>query len=273
MSRDDSLLSSYRSDGFVVLKRFFCPATIDGWADDLYWLVDTQLKRFGVVPDDLPQSPVPRLSRALIALWRHSPEAQGWIYDEVNRRPWMYALASNSMVMDWVRFLLGSDRIAIHPRLNMIMSMPRHEWHVAYWHQDRFYGPQHHVVCYIPLQDTGDENGGLIVAPGSHRQGLLPHQYDDELRGKNKWITLTKETIDSFPVKERLLLKAGDLMFFDGWLAHSATTNMSDDVRFAITIRYSDLSDPFFINRGWRWQDLAEAGLKALAAKEPAHAK
>ncbi len=143
-----------------------------------------------------------RLSRSLITLWRAKPEAQSWIYEEVNRRPWMFELASSRLLTSWVREILGSERIAIHPRLNMIMNMPGHEWHVAYWHQDRFYGPSHHVVAYIPLQNTGAFNGGLVVAPGEHKRGLLPHAYDEALRGKNKWITLLPEVTASFIMRQ-----------------------------------------------------------------------
>lgn len=237
------------------------------WANDLHWLVSTQLRVLGLSPSE-EENPVRRLSRSLIALWRAKPEAQGWIYDEVNRRPWMYELASSRFLTSWIKEVLGSDRIGIHPRLNMIMNMPHHEWHVAYWHQDRFYGPQHHVVSYIPLQDTGAFNGGLIVAPGEHKRGMLPHAYDEFNKEKNKWITLPKEVIDSFREIKQLELKAGDLILFDGLLPHSAQLNRSEDVRFVITIRYTDLTDPFFIERGWQWRDLAEAGLKALASKE-----
>ncbi len=255
--------------GYCHIPQFISPTLLNEWADDLHWLVATQLKRFGLSASE-ESDPVRRLSRSLIALWRAKPEAQSWIYEEVNRRPWMFELASSRLLTSWVREILGSERIAIHPRLNMIMNMPGHEWHVAYWHQDRFYGPQHHVVAYIPLQNTGAFNGGLVVAPGEHKRGLLPHAYDEALRGKNKWITLLPEVTASFKEQRQLELMAGDLVLFDGLLPHSANLNRSEDVRFAVTLRYTDLTDPFFIERGWRWQDLAEEGQKALARKENA---
>ena len=264
MSYDPSLRLNYDSRGYLHIPQCFSPALIHEWADDLHWLVEMQLLRFGLCPSE-ELNPVSRLSRSLTALWKAYPEAQSWIYDEVNRRPWMYELASSKFLTGWVKELLGSNHIAIHPRLNMVMSMPRDEWHVAYWHQDRFYGPQNHVVSYIPLQDTGAFNGGLVVAPGAHQHGMLAHQYDDSK--KNKWIALPEEVVSNL-MTEQLNLSAGDLVLFDGLLPHSASINNSDEVRFAITIRYSNLTDPFFIERGWRWQDLAEAGLNALKSKE-----
>jgi len=162
----------------------------------------------------------------------------------------------------------------VHPRLNMVMSMPNDEWQVAYWHQDRFYGPQNHLVCYIPLQDTGAFNGGMMVASGSHANGLSPHcsQMSGNGSGGSKWITHPQGLIESFE-KIQLELKAGELLLFDGYLSHSASINRSDDVRFAITIRYTNLADPFFVQRGWLWKDLAEESLQALQNKEPVHVK
>jgi len=214
--------------GYCHIPQFVPPVLLNEWADDLHWLVATQLKRFGLAASE-ESDPVRRLSRSLIALWRAKPEAQSWIYEEVNRRPWMFELASSRLLTSWVMEVLGSERIAIHPRLIMIISMPGHEWHVAYWHQDRFYGP-YHVVAYIPLQNTGAFNGGLMVAPGEHKRGLMPHAHNEALSGKN----------------------------------------CSEDVRFAVALRYTDLTDPFFIERGWRWEDLAEEGRRALARKENA---
>lgn len=109
-----------------------------------------------------------------------------------------------------------------------------------------------------------------MVAPGEHKRGLLPHAYDEALRGKNKWITLLPEVTASFKEQRQLELMAGDLVLLDGLLPHSANLNRSEDVRFAVSLRYTDLTDPFFIERGWRWEDLAEEGRKALATKENA---
>lgn len=264
------MTENYAEQGYLRIPQCFAPALIHEWADDLHWLVGTQLHQLGLAPSE-ETDPVRRLSRSLIALWRAKPEAQAWIYDEINRRPWMWELASSRFLTGWVKEVLGTDRIGIHPRLNMVLSMPHHEWHTAYWHQERFYGPQHHVVSYIPLQDTGAFNGGLVVAPGEHSRGMLRHEYDNSLKEKNKWITIPKDLLDSFAEQRQLSLQAGDLILFDGLLPHSANMNRSEEVRFVITTRYTNLADPFFIERGWRWQDLAESGLKALGRQEATH--
>lgn len=57
----------------------------------------------------------------------------------------------------------------------LMVKHPRHApfpWHqdYAYWPVDRPEG----VVIWVPLDPVGPENGGLAVAPGSHRDGPGP---------------------------------------------------------------------------------------------------
>ena len=258
---------TFAKQGYLVFESFLAREKINEIADDLNWLVETQLAENTLEPARDISDPVQRLSRNLVTLHASRPEAQGWIYDEVNRRPLMYTLASSPELLDKAGSLL-SGRIAIHPRMNMVMSMPHDEWHTAVWHQDRFYGPANHLIAYIPLQKSSIQNGGLTIAPGSHKNGILEHKKNQQHKINSKWITIDEDVVANFPDTIDLILNPGDLLLFDGYLPHSANVNQSDDVRFAITIRYSDLSDPFFIKRGWVWQDLAEEGLAALQSRK-----
>ena len=260
-----SLKQNYEDDGYCRIENFIPLSFIHDYANDINWLVETQLEQLNI-PPSIHADPVKRLSNSFIKLWEAKPEAQTWIYDEINRRPWMYALASDPNLNARVKEMLGTDHIAIHPRLNIVMNMPNQNWHVADWHQDRYYGASNHIIAYIPMQPTGDFNGGLIVAPQAHQNGLLPHVKNSS-RIETKWHTHPNEVVDTFN-QVQLELDAGDLILFDGWLPHAAKTNTSDHVRFVITIRYANLSDPFFIQRGWVWKDLAEEGLTALQKKE-----
>jgi hypothetical protein len=259
------LKETFDRDGFCRIPGFASAGEIGAWADDIQWLVDQQLRVLGLEPSP-DTDPIRRLSQSLIALWRAKPQAQAWIYDEVNRRPWIHALAADPKLVGLAQEVLGSAHVGIHPRLNMIMSMPQDEWQIADWHQDRFYGPAHHLVAYMPLHPTGEWNGGLSVALGGHTSGLLPHaRFDGGI--KTKFIRHPPEVVDGLD-KVQLDLDAGELLLFDGHLPHAAGVNRSDEARFALTIRYTDLADPFFVDRGWVWADLAEDGLKALQSKE-----
>lgn len=263
------LREQFYAQGYIVQKGFLPEREIAAIARDMCWLVEAQLKALGAAPQEYGD-PVRQFSRNLIALHQLKPEAQAWIYDEVNRRPFMYKLAASERLLTLARELL-SERVGVHPRLNMIMSMPQDQWHLAVWHQDGFYGP-HHLNVYIPLQRSNHLNGGIMVAPGAHKSGVLPHGRGHNWGIDSKFVTISPEKVAQFPEKLQLELEAGDLLLFHRFLPHTAHVNQSDDVRFALTLRYTDLTDPFFLERGWQWKDIMKEGLDALASKRETEA-
>lgn len=61
---------------------------------------------------------------------------------------------------------------------------PPHSDAPTAWHQDEAYHPNsspdgtplRRLHWWIPMQNTAAQNGGMVYMPGSHRQGLHPHQ-------------------------------------------------------------------------------------------------
>ena len=48
------------------------------------------------------------------------------------------------------------------------------------WHQDNGYQrgrTQEYLTCWLALDDSDLENGGLLVVPGSHQDGLRQHEW------------------------------------------------------------------------------------------------
>lgn len=265
--------ATFLNQGYCLERGFLAASELEAIALELHRRVEIQLDHLGLEHLGELETSASTLSRDLIRLEEARPGSQAAIYNEVNRMPSMHALAAHPRLLSIARELYGDD-IAVHPRLNMIMSMPGDEWHLGVWHQDGFYGPSNHLVTYIPLQATGAHNGGIVVAPGGHTSGLLPHRENGSSAWElqSKFFTLEREVVESFPEQKQLDLGAGDLLCFDRWLPHSVSLNRSEHVRFAITIRYIDLSDPEFAGRGWQWTDQAQDGLRALASQRPQRA-
>jgi hypothetical protein len=105
-----------------------------------------------------------------------------------------------------------------------------HSFHVGetIWHQDAVYSlPDAHdsriVVAWIPMTEVGGERGTLSVIPGSHRERRRPPPAPEELLER----------------KVDLVARPGDVVFFDNWLLHGATSNQSaSDVRWVFNLRY-----------------------------------
>ena len=98
------------------------------------------------------------------------------------------------------------------------------------WHQDEFYIPTRDRSLtggWIALDDATIENGCLWVIPGSHKPGILwpQHMHDDrrfDCAGETHSFPYSDE--DSIPVE----VKAGSLVFFNGYLLHRSFPNGAD---------------------------------------------
>lgn len=107
------------------------------------------------------------------------------------------------------------------------------------WHQDERYIATHDrslVGAWIALDDATVDNGCLWVIPGSHRQGYLypvrahdePDEYDpsDQAHGF--------DDSSAVPVE----VKAGSVVFFNGYLLHKSLRNRTEGTRRALVNHY-----------------------------------
>lgn len=107
------------------------------------------------------------------------------------------------------------------------------------WHQDERFIPTRDrslIAAWIALDDATEANGCLRVVPGSQRMGQLwptaphtaPGEFDpsDEAQGVDDDNEILVE------------LKAGDVLFFNGYLLHRSKQNRSDTTRRALVNHY-----------------------------------
>jgi hypothetical protein len=106
------------------------------------------------------------------------------------------------------------------------------------WHQDNGYSRlrAEHLQAWVALTDAGPDDGGLWVAPGSHRRDLTHHR-----RGAHV-------EVDDEPAEERAVVAGiGDLVLFSSRLVHRTTPNESGRDRWTYVIEYLGVHsfDPF----------------------------
>jgi ectoine hydroxylase-related dioxygenase (phytanoyl-CoA dioxygenase family) len=107
------------------------------------------------------------------------------------------------------------------------------------WHQDERYIPTRDrslVGAWIALDDANVQNGCLWVRPGSHRDGYLwpthahnnPEEFDpsDEAFGFDDGDAVAVE------------VKAGSVVFFNGYLLHRSLRNRSEGFRRSLVNHY-----------------------------------
>lgn len=122
------------------------------------------------------------------------------------------------------------------------------------WHQDNGYQPGRmpaYLTCWLALDDSSLENGGLQVIPGSHKQGQREHT----MQGVHAVIDESDvEAGDSIPLDA----SAGDMLLFSSLLVHQTVGNQTaDQQRRAWVIQYcrgdqkNEVTGEFYDNRAW----------------------
>ncbi len=93
------------------------------------------------------------------------------------------------------------------------------------WHQDNGYQrgrTQEYLTCWLALDDSDLENGGLQVIPGSPRAGFLEHSW------QGVHAVIPEASFDSSSAVP-LDARAGDLLVFSSLLVHQTVGNTSPD--------------------------------------------
>lgn len=114
------------------------------------------------------------------------------------------------------------------------------------WHQDNAYNrlKDQHFQFWVGITEMTQENGGLWLQPGSHRNGLLPHR-----KVENHWVCELEPENEVFISTEK-----GDVVLFSSMMLHHTKKNRSNSARWAYVVEYMSLDHydplakpPFFI--------------------------
>ena len=127
-------------------------------------------------------------------------------------------------------------------------ALPDDPEHVSPPHQDYFFVRinQSFRTFWIPLMDIDEHVGGLAIAPGIHKHGLIDHVEADNVysyifKGR-------KQMGIPLPAVPKPWLTAdyrpGDLLVFHNLMVHWALPNHSDRIRLSIDNRCAPISAP-----------------------------
>jgi hypothetical protein len=95
-------------------------------------------------------------------------------------------------------------------------------------HQDNFYlrvKPGTCVAAWIAVDDADEENGGMVVVPGSHDMDIVCPDRADPCR----FFTTEHVPVPAGLRERPVPLKAGDVLFFNGSLIHGSYPNTSSN--------------------------------------------
>jgi phytanoyl-CoA hydroxylase len=117
-------------------------------------------------------------------------------------------------------------------------------------HQDNFYVEANYGIfasAWIALTDTCQEKGGLIVYPGSHKEGALPvRKLNLALESSQDPNANNEETIvPPQYIKTHVSVPRGAALFIHGHLVHGSNTNSTDQWRYVLLNTYIKRGESF----------------------------
>lgn len=191
------------------------------------------------------------------------------VYDKVFALEAFHRLPHSEPLVHLMQNILGQRDILIHPRKigrlifpvqsgELNFSTPAHQ---DYW---ALQGSPDTLTVWIPLHDCPIEQGSLMVAEGSHREGIFSYR-----------LALGAGAVEVEDSLEGLWrggdFKAGDVLIFFTLLVHKGAPNFTDRLRVSIDCRFQRAQDPVSIEcvrlsgeaydwpdvyRNWKSEDL-----------------
>jgi phytanoyl-CoA hydroxylase len=197
--------------------------------------------------------------------YESEPKPEGWLEnlrhhaDDENWR----AIAAHPNVVTIAKQLIGTDETPLVVQTMYMERKPAGDAEIGgkgiALHQDLHYLPTEPatlMACWMAMNDTDADNGGLCVVPGSHKEGLYgTHKNDDDQehdawemdhlmrdRDGKEWTqrfySFDIDGLDHDRIRI-LTIPKGAGVFFDGHTIHGSYGNRSKDrQRLAFATHY-----------------------------------
>jgi len=148
------------------------------------------------------------------------------MFNPSNHFPSLYEINFSSLILNWVRRLLGPNAYLIHDQFSL--KNPKNgtdDWGGFGWHQDRYSSNSQvdthdpFITCLIPLDAMGPQNGGLRVVPFSS----YPRSVTAMEHSSSGSIT---EMVEEHAID--IKCEIGDVMFYSSNLLHCSPPNCDE---------------------------------------------
>ena len=206
----DQHLRQIREDGYAVVAQLFSPAEVESYKEHYM-----RLRREGSYAGDFagidadetdPLKAYPRM----IHMHRWDDASLQWMLD--------------ARIREALTTFLGREPYAVQTMLYFKPPGARGQA----LHQDNYYlrvQPGTCMAAWLALDDCDEENGCMQIAPGSHDWPVLCTTKADVTQ------SFTDVTVPLPPEAEvrPVVMRAGDVLFFNGQLVHGSYPNTSRD--------------------------------------------
>ncbi len=226
----DEQVRSYVNDGFLTVEGLVSPEELDELKRDTLKIArgGYPCETFEPLPETTPESEV---LKSILCI--HQPHYVSPVMEKYVKHPKICGVLSQTIAAH-LPFWDGSVKC-----MQSMLFVKPPGFQGQAWHQDEIYIPTRDrslAGAWIAIDDATIENGCLWVVPGSHRNGYLypmrQHNNPDEfdMSGESHGFDESQEV----PVE----VKAGTVVFFNGYLLHRSRKNRSDIYRRVLVNHY-----------------------------------
>ena len=226
------------------MKVDFKQLTRDGYTP-IPGLIDTDsLEEFEAVIASLGDELVRRMrltvvsKEPLIDLFRVGGDFRALLYTHLKHLKVLHAMSSKiTQGFEEARFFewMGAEAPLFWSTLRA--DIPGEETYLLPIHQDYASTRCHNAWrIWVPLRPVNENDGSMLIVPGSHRLGHLPHETGDP---KFPFVeTCHYEGLDP----KVLSLPAGDAVLFHPLLLHRSVPSRSNRMKFVLLVQIQDLA-------------------------------
>lgn len=223
-------VKSFVDDGFLVIPDLLAPAELQELRDDTIRVARGHYpcESLKPVPPEVTDKEV--LENILCI---HQPHNISPVMEKYVRHP-LICGALSQITAAHLPFWDGSVKC-----MQSMLFVKPPEFQGQAWHQDEIYIPTRDrslIGAWIAINDATIENGCLWIIPGSHRQGYLfaqrAHNNPEEFDFAGESFGFDESR--SVPVE----VKAGALVFFNGYLLHRSFRNRTQTYRQVLVNHY-----------------------------------
>ena len=255
----NDLLKEFNKNGYIIQRGIYSEADFEELFFAFYDLALSCAKRNSIFIDYdyFPslskvsyQDDLEMLDKLLLIILKANKSFIGEIYDAFSYSSTFLRFISNKKVEEIAQICLGLQKnTTLYGWTNRVRIDPPGDNRRTYgWHQEVFYTQPRfsYLQTWAPvLRDTTFENGTIWIKVGSHKEGIAKQTWN-EIEGKATQIIIDKEILDKYKSKN-LEMKKGDVLFFDGYLAHSSGSNTTkNEIRYSLVGMWNDTTTKDF---------------------------
>ena len=268
----EDVRAAFERDGYCIVKNVVGEDERLNVQYELAELVEREAERIGRAGAFADAPFETRLLQLFADRLEDAPE----IFRENTHLPGFYCLFYHPAIIDLVSFLLHCDELRIYPNYGCRPKLPAKHRDEVLWHSDAgytYFGPaadpdkpdsrdegeltienvermaQTMINVWTPLVPVAPYNGCMQFSRGSHKLGLVKHEYRRDLGQDTReghWLHIDEDVLQSHcsPEGDRVVdiaMNPGDIVLFHQHMLHSSQhPNQSDQVRWALDFRYQD---------------------------------